>query len=126
MPSLLFCKGLPWLADRYAKDVEPPALHRRKGVSPVPSPFSPEKTERAAAAAPVVGSGEPIRPCPVCGAPLRGRQTSAGSDRCRAAKSRRKRVPLPVAEARAIRADLTRALEAVWGAKATLEKYGGG
>jgi len=35
-------------------------------------------------------------------------------------------VPLPVAEARAIRADLTRALEAVWGAKATLEKYGGG
>jgi len=35
-------------------------------------------------------------------------------------------VPLPVAEAQAIRADLTRALEAVWEAKATLEKYESG
>jgi predicted nucleic acid-binding Zn ribbon protein len=28
------------------------------------------------------------RPCPVCGRPLTGRQRSACSDRCRAAKSR--------------------------------------
>jgi len=88
--------------------------------------FSGSESERAAVAPPVVGSGEPIRPCPVCGTPLRGRQTSACSDKCRAAKSRRRRVPLPVAEAQAIRADLTRALEAVWEAKATLEKYESG
>jgi len=88
--------------------------------------LSGSESERAAVALPVVGSGEPIRPCPVCGTPLRGRQTSACSDKCRAVKSHGQRVPLPVAEARAIRADLTRALEAVWGAKATLEKYGGG
>jgi hypothetical protein len=31
-----------------------------------------------------------------------------------------------VAEAQAIRVSLTTALEAVWEAKATLEKYGGG
>jgi len=66
------------------------------------------------------------RPCPVCGAPLRGRQRSACSDRCRAAKSRRGRLPLPVAEANTIRASLTTALEAVWEAKAVLERYGGG
>ena len=35
-------------------------------------------------------------------------------------------VPLPVAEAKNIRASLTLALDAVWEAKATLEKYGGG
>jgi predicted nucleic acid-binding Zn ribbon protein len=64
------------------------------------------------------------RPCPVCGEPMTGRKTSACSDKCRAAKSRRRRVPLPVAEARAIRASLTTALEAVCKAKATLEKYG--
>jgi hypothetical protein len=53
-------------------------------------------------------------------------QTSACSDRCRATKSRRKRVPLPVTEWREIRASLTAALEAVWEAKATLERYRGG
>jgi len=83
-------------------------------------------SERTAATPPVVGFAEPIRPCPVCGTPLRGRQTSACSDRCRAKKSRRARVPLPVKEAQAIRANLTTALEAIGEAKATLEMYGGG
>ena len=55
---------------------------------------------------------------------MTGRKTSACSDRCRAAKSRRQRVPLPVAEAKMIRESLTTALEAVWEAKAMLEKYG--
>ena len=41
--------------------------------------------------APVVGSGEPIRACPVCGTPPRGRQRSACSGRCGAAKTRRRR-----------------------------------
>ena len=50
-----------------------------------------EKTERAAPGPSVVGSGGPSCACPVCGAPLQGRQTSACSDRCRAALSRRKR-----------------------------------
>jgi predicted nucleic acid-binding Zn ribbon protein len=84
----------------------------------------PEKTERAAVSAPVVAFQEALRPCPVCGAPMTGRQTSACSDRCRATKSRQRRIPLPVAEAKMIRASLTTALEAVWEAKATLERYG--
>jgi hypothetical protein len=50
------------------------------------------------------------------------RKTSACSDKCRAAKSRRRRVPLPAAEARAIRESLNAALEVVWEAKATLER----
>ncbi len=83
-----------------------------------------EKTERAAVSGPVVAFREAIRPCPVCGAAMTGRQTSACSDKCRAAKSRQRRIPLPVAEAKAIRESLTTALEAVWEAKATLEKYG--
>ncbi len=47
-------------------------------------------------------------------------------DKCRAAKSRQRRVTLPVAEERAIRAAFARALEILWEAKATLEKFGGG
>jgi hypothetical protein len=61
----------------------------------------------------------------VCGQPMTGRQASACSDKCRATKSRRKRAPLPVGEWRDIRASLTVALEAVWEAKATLERYEG-
>jgi hypothetical protein len=34
-------------------------------------------------------------------------------------------VPLPITEVTAIRASLTAALEAVWDAKNTLERYGG-
>jgi predicted nucleic acid-binding Zn ribbon protein len=65
-----------------------------------------------------------MRPCPLCGTPLTGRQISACSDRCRVAKSRRQRVPLPVAQT--IRASLTIALDAVCEAKRTLEKYKSG
>ncbi len=53
---------------------------------------------------------------------MTGRKTSACSDKCRAATSRRARVPFPVAEAKAIRASLTTALEAVWEAKAILQR----
>jgi hypothetical protein len=55
---------------------------------------------------------------------MTGRKTSACSDECREAKSRQRRVPIPVAEAKAIRANLSTALEAVWEARTTLEKYG--
>ncbi len=65
-----------------------------------------EKTERAAPSPAVIGSGDamqappdPERPrreigprtCPICGNGLTGRQTSACSDKCRAALSRRRR-----------------------------------
>jgi hypothetical protein len=82
-----------------------------------------EKSERAPLAqcdGVVVGSP---RPCPICGAALTGRQ-QACSGKCRAAKSRRRRIPLPVTEVRKIRASLRTALEAVSEAKATLERYG--
>ena len=49
------------------------------------------ESERAA----VAPAGEAVvassRPCPVCGAPMTARKTSACSDRCRVAKSRRQR-----------------------------------
>ncbi len=81
------------------------------------------KSERAAVAArggDVVASS---RPCPVCGEPMTGRKTSACSDKCRAAKSRRRRLPLPVAEAREIKASLTMILDTAWQIKATLDRY---
>lgn len=99
------------------------------------------KSERAAVALVVVGSpgaisGDPYpgRPpreipplaCPICGTALRGRQTSACSDKCRAALSRRKRIPVKAEEFRNVRALLKTTLESLWEAKATLEKYGGG
>ncbi len=49
---------------------------------------------------------------------------SACSDRCRAAKSRQGRVPLPVAEVQEMRARLTAVQEALYEVKATLERYG--
>ena len=52
----------------------------------------PGKTVRAAVAARGGGVVASSRPCPVCGTPLTGRQASACSGRCRAAKSRRGRV----------------------------------
>ena len=84
-----------------------------------------EKTERVPLAKPggdvVASPGS----CPICGTALTGRQRSACSPKHRAALSRRKRIPLPVAEAREIRASLTMILEAAYEAKATLERYGG-
>lgn len=80
-----------------------------------------ERAAPSARGADVVGS---TRPYPVCGAPMTGRKTSACSDKRRAAKSRQGRIPLPVAEAEAIRARLTAALEAAWEVKTTLERNG--
>jgi len=55
-------------------------------------PDPPEKSERAATSPLVVGSGGTIPTCPICTRPLSGRQTSACSDKCRAALSRRRKV----------------------------------
>ncbi len=72
----------------------------------MPSPCLPEKTERAALGPSVVGfpgtpTGDPSpgrspgettpRICPICGAGLKGRQTSGCSDKHRAALSRQRR-----------------------------------
>ena len=51
------------------------------------------------------------------------RKTSACSGKCQAAKSRQARVPLPVTEARAMKASLATILETAWEIKATLERY---
>jgi hypothetical protein len=72
----------------------------------------------------VIGSPELARSsCKICGTPLTGRQKSACSPEHRAALSRRKRAPRPVAGARTICASLTAALEAVGEAKAALDQY---
>ncbi len=76
----------------------------------MPSSCSPEKTERAACGASVVVSGDTIPTCPICNRPLTGRQTSACSDRCRAAKSRRRRIPVAVEDFRKLRALLDKYL----------------
>ncbi len=52
-----------------------------------------------------------------------GRQTSACSDKCRAAKSRRARIPIPAQDLRRLRDGLVAMLDSLWEAKATLEKY---
>ncbi len=86
----------------------------------------------------MVGSGDtiqadayPDRPlrestpriCPICGVELKGRQTSACSDKHRAALSRRKRIPVKAENARVLRDALIALLDAAWEMKATLEKY---
>jgi hypothetical protein len=81
------------------------------------------KSERATASAPVVTSPEAFRPCPVCGQAMRGRKTSACSDRCRAATSRWTRIPLPVVEARAIRESRGAILEPVSRINEPLGRY---
>lgn len=73
----------------------------------------------AALGGPVVASS---RPFPVCGAPMPGRKTSVCSDRCRAAKSRLARLPLPMTETRNMNAQLTTILETAREIKATLER----
>ncbi len=93
--------------------------HTREVVPPTEEP---EPAAPGTPGGPVVGSPGC---CPICGKPMTGRRTAACSGRCRAAKSRHQRVPLSRAEAQAIRASLTTALQAVWEVKATLEKYGG-
>jgi predicted nucleic acid-binding Zn ribbon protein len=85
-----------------------------------------EKSERSAPGVPGRDVVASPRPCPVCGEPMPGRRRSACSDKCRATKTRTRRVPLPVSEAQAIRASLTAIIDAAWEAKATLEMYGCG
>lgn len=57
--------------------------------------------------------GAPRRPCPVCGAPLTGAKTSACSDRCRAAKSRRRRADALTERDRLVRELLEAAVRAL-------------
>ena len=74
-----------------------------------------EKTERAAPSHSVVGSGEPSCACPICGTPLKGRQTSACSDRCRAALSRRRRTEGQAEKERRVRELLEAAVRVLGG-----------
>jgi hypothetical protein len=53
---------------------------------------------------------------------MTGRLTSACSDKCRAAKSRRRRVVLPVDEAKMMQESLTAALESLYQVKTTVER----
>ena len=83
-----------------------------------------EKSERA----PLAKPGDPVlaspRRCEVCGTLLTGRpQQKCCSARCRAALSRRKGVPLPLAEAREITANLTLIRDTAGQIAATLERY---
>ncbi len=106
---------------------------------PMPDPLP--ESERAAVGPAVVGSpgtltGDPspsrpagettARICPICGAGLRGRQTSACSDKHRAAISRRKRIPIPTQDLRGLRDGLVAILDTLWEMKITLEKFLGG
>ena len=80
-----------------------------------------EESERAPLVKPggdVVGSPGT---CPICKAPLQGRQKSACSPRCRAAKSRRRRAPMKREELQAIRAALRRTIEEAWQAQQLVE-----
>ncbi len=103
---------------------------------PMPDPLP--ESERAAVGPAVVGSpgtitgdpspGRPPREtvpktCPICGAGLRGRQTSACSDKHRAAKSRQKRVLVKAEDARLLRDALISLLDAAWEMKVTLDAY---
>ncbi len=77
-----------------------------------------EESERAAVAArggDVVASP---RPCPVCGEAMTGRKTSACSDRCRAAWSRRRRAEAQTERDRRVRELLEAAMRII--EKATL------
>jgi len=97
------------------------------------------KSERAAPSPPVVGfqdmiGGDPTpgRPsgetapritpaCPICGGPLHGRQTSACSDKCRAARSRQERARKLTERERRVQAYLLTALETLWEAQEAMK-----
>ncbi len=100
-----------------------------------------EKTERAALAAPVVGFLDTIgetpypdslpggmmpRGCPICGKTLTGRQRTACSGRCRAALSRRRRIPMEREQLIKIRSALKGMLEEFYALKVEVEKTLGG
>jgi hypothetical protein len=74
------------------------------------------KSERAAPAPLVVGSGERSESlCPICETPLRGPQRSACSPKCRAAKSRRRRAEERTEKDRRVREPLEATLRVVSG-----------
>jgi len=82
---------------------------------------APDRPESARAHDPPSVVGSP-RGCPVCGTALRGRQ-SCCSGRCRAALSRRRRVPLRLADAHTIRRRIETALGLLAEARAILAGY---
>jgi len=82
-----------------------------------PDPSS--ETARALSPPPVV------RSCPVCGTPLRGRQWCC-SGKCRAALSRRNRIPVPAQDLRDLRVLVKATLESLWEAGVKLDRYVGG
>jgi predicted nucleic acid-binding Zn ribbon protein len=89
----------------------------------MPQPLSPldpsSETARALSPAPVV------RSCPACGAELTGRQKCC-SGKCRAALSRRRRIPVKAEDLRDLRAMVKMTLENLWEAKVKLDKLLGG
>jgi len=78
------------------------------------------QSERAPCSAPHGAVVASARPCPVCGTPLQGRQ-QACSARCRAAKSRRARIPVKAQELRDLRALVVATLDRLWEAKNSLD-----
>jgi len=105
-----------------------------------------EKSERAARSASVVdfpgsiaGAASPDSPpgaiapgkanrrtCPICGRRLPGRQTSACSDRCRAALSRRKRIAIERQDLQELRGLLQITRDRLWAAQPALDRQLGG
>ena len=84
-----------------------------------------EKSERAPRSASPRGVVGSPRTCPICGTPLKGRQ-EACSGKCRAAKSRQSRVPIPRKQLLEIRALVKNTLEELYRAKGALDRCLGG
>lgn len=84
-----------------------------------------EKSERAPRSAPPGAVVASPRGCPICGTPLRGRQRCC-SAKCRAAKSRRARIPVKREQLLEIRRLLRAVLEESYRAKVALDTCFGG
>jgi predicted nucleic acid-binding Zn ribbon protein len=91
----------------------------------MPSAFLPEKSERAAVAARGEGVVASSRPCPVCGEAMTGRKTSACSDKCRAALSRRRRAEAHTERDRRVRELLEAGLRILGGEQRRYSCLGG-
>ena len=79
-----------------------------------------KESERAPSSAAPTGMVGSPGTCPVCGKGLTGRQTAC-SARCRAARSRRRRIPVKREELQAIRSTLRRTIEEAWQAQQLVE-----
>ncbi len=79
------------------------------------------ESERAAVGPAVVGSPGVIAACPICGKPLTGRQRSACSDKCRAAKSRREQARKLTERECRVQTYLLTAQEALWAAREAMK-----